>query len=237
MKTRIQRCFVFASVAASVLGAAACGARTSTAESQMLSASQPIGQFRGHVAINLALQSALLDPSDVATTSFDFAYFAIRSGLFLDGSNGLQPLLGMWTTGGIFGGGETAFNNGAPTAISTYLYESMMANLSERLGLACTEDSLSFVSTDGSPSPRRYLFRAEFLGAARTFCTADSPRDGEDAARDLWHLIVGYEYDESFGTLFDLVALTPDYGNLAPEQRLELLLHTMLLHPVFLINY
>jgi hypothetical protein len=212
-----------------------CGGRQPMAGSKIQSAAQPIGQYRGHAEVNRSLKSALLDPADAASVDFDFSSFAIRGGL-IEGQ-GLQSLLGMWTPGGLFGGGDSVYSNGAPTAMSAFLYETMMANLSERLGLACTENQLTFLPSDDGQFRPKYLLSQDFLRSARAFCTAADEADGRAASRNLWHLLIGYEFDESFDTLFDLLMLVPDYWAYTAEQRLQLLLHTLLLHPVFLLTY
>lgn len=237
MRLQITRSVGIMLGAACIMTVWSCGGKSVAPESRLLSENQPVGQYRGHRTINDTLRSVLLDPTDAATPSFDFAYFAVKSGLFLLDPTGLQPLLGIWTPGGLFGGGDPAYNNGAPTALSAYLYEAMMANLSERLGLACSEDTLTFAAAAGSQSPQKYLLQRDFVQTARAICTATNETEGRTAARNLWHLVVGYEFDESFETLFDLILLTPDYATFTPEQRLELLMHTVLLHPVFLLSY
>lgn len=224
--------------AACLFGTISCGGRNSASKSHPASINQPVGQYRGYQTINSTLQSVLLDPLFESTKKFDFTFFAVRGGLILANPSGLQPLLGTWTPGGVFGGGgDSVYINGTPTALSAYLYEVMMGNLSERLGLACTQDVLTFATTAGSGNQTNFVFQKDFLLTARAFCAATSEAEGRAAARKLWQLLIGYEFDDSFETLFDLVQLTPDFWTLLPEQRLQLLMNTLLLHPVFLLSY
>lgn len=218
----------------SILGAASSDA-VGDNRLALTSANQPIGQYRGHVALNQTLNETVVEASGTGM-SLDFVLFASQEGLSGQAAESLRPLLGGWKASDPFddGGAEGVFLNGKPTAVSVFLYERMMGHLAMAFAKSCSSDTFT-LGQDPSASVRVYRFRSDFLLAARNFCSEGQA--SREAALSLWQLLVGYEFDPSFEQMMDLMDTVPGLGAWPAQDRLELLMRTILLHPVFLLAY
>ena len=212
---------------------AACGAQRGTESSSLQSAAgQPIGQYRGYALINRDLQETVVDSRD--SLGFNFVAFAARDGLSFGSTQALQPLLGEWTREGLGGSLPSVFRNGVPTAVSAFLYERIMGRLGEVLAGAC--DSATFeLGKSFAGQYYRYRFSEDFLRVTRPVCSGES--NLRVASLELWQLLVGYDFDRYFESLMDWIERTPDLDQMTPKERLEIVMRTVLLHPVFLLSY
>ncbi|MEY4065592.1 MAG: hypothetical protein RIR26_1800 [Pseudomonadota bacterium] len=223
--------------AITALATTACSGLSEKKPSRLASVGQPVGQYRGVASLNKTLQEVVLDSSERGSSEFNIVHYAAGDQTFSTVSS-LSPLLGAWSASGPFASSDSLYRNGVPTAVSVFLYEGMMGNLASALASACTASA--FPAAVGGPvSPpqlgRSYKFGADFLRAARRIC--DDQGNLREAGKDMWQLLVGYEFDGAYGQLVDLIERIPDRSQWASEERLELVLRTVLLHPVFLLNY